>query len=183
VIRPPAYYRLVEKFTRQMGHFRESPYGELYVRSAVMARENPLLGLGYDGYREHCKEPRYFRDLTFVFAGHDRPGYVSKGAAVCNEEPGNFYLQAATDAGVPGLLLYAALGLAWLVSLGRGLGRAPDATRVGLFVAALIFLWPLASTSSYLGMPMAGWSFLLIGWGLAEARAPAQRPGAKRAGG
>jgi O-antigen ligase len=172
VIRPPAYYRLVEKFTRQMSHFRESPYGELYVRSAVMAKENPLFGRGYDGYRDNCTEPRYFHDLGFLFTGHDRPGYVSKGATVCNEEPGNFYLQAATDAGVPGLLLYTALGLAWLVALGRGLGGGgPDPTRVGLFVAALIFLWPLASTSSYLDMPMSGWSFLLIGWGLAEARA------------
>ncbi len=177
VIRPPAYYRLVEKFTRQMSHFRQSPYGELYVRSAVMAREKPLFGLGYDGYRDHCKEPRYFHDLSFVFTGRDRPGYVSKGASVCNEEPGNFYLQAVTDAGVPGLLLYTALGLAWLMALGRGLGREPDATRVGLFVAALIFLWPLASTSSYLDMPMSGWSFLLIGWGLAEARAPAEPAG------
>ncbi|HUA76666.1 MAG TPA: O-antigen ligase family protein [Acetobacteraceae bacterium] len=181
VIRPPAYYRLVEKFTRQMSHFRESPYGELYVRSAVMAKENLLLGRGFDGYRDNCREPRYFHDLTFIFTGHDRPGYVSKGASVCNEEPGNFYLQAATDSGIPGLLLYVSLGLAWLVALGRGLGGGePDPTRVGLFVAALIFLWPLASTSSYLDMPMSGWSFLLIGWGLAEARAivrPRAEPG------
>ena len=170
VIRPPAYYRLVEKFSRQMDHFRESAYGELYVRAVVIAVENPIFGRGFDGFRRNCPEPRYFHDLTFIFTGHDRPGYVSHGAGACNEHPHNFYLQAVTDAGVPGLVLYAGLAIAWLVALGRGLGRDPDPSRVGLFIAALIFLWPIASTSSYTDMPMSGWSFLLIGWGLAEAR-------------
>jgi O-antigen ligase len=175
VVRPEAYYRLVEKFSRQMDHFRQSPYGELYERAMVMAAENPVFGLGFDGFRDHCLKPRYAHDLTFLVTGHNRKGYVLDNRNACNEHPHNLYLQAVTDAGVPGLLLYAVLGLAWLVALGRGFGREPDPTRVGLFLAAFIFLWPIASTSSYLDMPMSGWSFLLIGWGLAEARAGRQR--------
>ncbi len=187
VIRPPAYYRLVDKFSRQMEHFRESPYGELYMRAVVMAAENPVFGRGFDGFRDNCHKPRYFHDLAYLFTGHNARGFVTQGEGACNEHPHNFYLQAVTDGGVPGLLLYAALGLAWLAALGRGLGGGePDPTRVGLFVAALIFLWPLASTSSYLDMPMSGWSFLLIGWGLAEARAQTMRktdrPGARPGG-
>lgn len=170
VISPPTYYRLVEKFSRQMGHFRESPYGELYVRAVVIARERPLLGLGFNGFRHDCPEPRYFHDLTFVLTGHDRTGFVSHGAAVCNEHPHNHYLQAAVESGLPGLVLYAALGIAWLIALARGLARPRDARRVGLFIAALIVIWPLASTSSYVDMPMMGWFFLLLGWGLAETR-------------
>ena len=171
VISPPTYYRLVEKFSRQMEHFRHSPYGELYVRSVVIARAHPLLGLGFDGFRDDCPKPRYFHDLTFVLTGHDRPGFVSQGAAACNEHPHNHYLQAAVEAGFPGLVLYAALGLAWLIALGGGLGHPRDARRVGLFIAALIVIWPIASTSSDVDMPMMGWFFLLLGWGLAETRA------------
>lgn len=171
VISPPTYYRLVEKFSRQMDHFRQSQYGELYVRAAVMAREHPVLGLGFDSFRDDCHERRYFHDLTFVVTGHDRPGFVSHGAAVCNEHPHNHYLQAATDSGLPGLILYAALSLSWLIVLARGLGRPPDARRLGLFIACLIVVWPIASTSSYVDMPMMGWFFLLLGWGLAETRA------------
>lgn len=170
VISPPTYYRLVEKFSRQMDHFRTSAYGELYVRAVVIARAHPVFGRGFDGFRDDCPEPRYFHDLTWVMTGHDRPGFQSQGAAVCNLHPHNHYLQAATDAGLPGLLLYAALGIAWLVALARGLAVDPEPRRVGLFIAALIVIWPLASTSSYTDMPMMGWFFLLLGWGLAEAR-------------
>ena len=183
IISPPTYYRLVEKFSNQMEHFRESPYGELYVRAVVIGADHPLFGRGFDGFRNDCPKPRYFHDLTWVFTGHDGKGFVTHGAAACNEHPHNHYLQAVTDAGVPGLLLYAALMLSWLISLGSGLGRAPDARRVGLFIAALIVIWPIASTSSYTGMPMSGWFFLLVGWGLAETRAAGQAPGAIRAGG
>ncbi|MGH7118817.1 MAG: O-antigen ligase family protein, partial [Acetobacteraceae bacterium] len=177
VISPPTYYRLVEKFSRQMEHFRQSPYGELYVRAVVITREHPLLGLGFDGFRHDCPMPRYFHDLTWVLTGHNRTGFVSRGASVCNEHPHNHYLQAAVESGLPGLVLYAALGAAWLIALGRGLGRPPDPRRVGLFIAALIVIWPIASTSSYVDMPMMGWFFLLLGWGLAETRAAGEAGG------
>ncbi|MGH7056606.1 MAG: O-antigen ligase family protein, partial [Acetobacteraceae bacterium] len=98
VISPPTYHRLVGKFSRQMHHFRSSAYGELYVRAVVIAREHPLLGLGFDGFRNDCPQPQYFHDLTWVVTGHDRPGFVSQGAAVCTEHPHNHYLQAVTDA-------------------------------------------------------------------------------------
>jgi hypothetical protein len=42
---------------------------------------------------------------------------------------------------------------------------------VALFAAALVQLWPIASTSGFYTLPMAGWLFLILGWGLAEARA------------
>jgi hypothetical protein len=79
-------------------------------------------------------------------------------------------MEALDNGGVPGLLLFSALALAWLWPLARGLRSKPDPLRVGLFASIFIQLWPLASTSAFTSMPMGGWFFLLLGWALAEAR-------------
>ncbi len=63
----------------------------------------------------------------------------------CWDHPHNYYLEALVNGGFPGLILFCALGLAWLAALGRGLWRQPDPLRVALFAAALIQLWPIAS--------------------------------------
>ncbi len=97
-------------------------------------------------------------------------------AGTCNIHPHNHYLEAATDSGLPGLLLFCALVIAWLRALLRRLGADPDPLRVGLFVACLIQEWPLASASSFYAIEIAGVFLLLLGWGLAEAR-DQPRPG------
>jgi len=81
--------------------------------------------------------------------------------------PHSFYLQALTDAGVPGLIGFSVLVVLWLRRLSVGLWRAPDPLRVGLFVAALIQLWPISTTSPLVSLPMGGWFFLVLGFGLA----------------
>jgi hypothetical protein len=166
VVAPRAHYRLVEKFSTQMEHFSASAYGELYARAFEIAVQNPITGLGAEGFRTGCPEPRYFRP---TFDGSVADG---GGAAVCWHHPHNYYLEALDNGGVPGLLLFSALGLAWLTALGRGLWRQPDPLRAALFAAALIQLWPIASSTGFTSMPVGGWSFLLLGWGLAEARWP-----------
>ena len=162
VVSPPTYHRLVLKFSSQMEDFKDSPYGQILARALTMAEANPWVGRGFDGFRDGCADPRYF-------VGWDGRG-DGGGAGMCQPHPHNHYLQAATDAGIPGLVLFSALVLAWLAPLAQGLWRDPDPVRVGLFVAALIQEWPIASTSSFTSMPLGGWFFLLLGWGLAEAR-------------
>ena len=93
------------------------------------------------------------------------------GAGICNIHPHNHYLEAVTNAGVPGLVLFSALVVAWLMALGRGLGARADPLRVGLFVAALIQEWPLASASGFSAVEIAGLFFIQLGLGLALARA------------
>jgi O-antigen ligase len=170
VLSPPAYYRLVLKFSEQMDHFPTSPYGEIYTRALEIGRQHPLFGRGYDGFRSGCPLPRYFRptlDGRIVDGG---------GTANCAAHPHNFFMEALDNGGVPGLVLFSALSLAWLWPLGRGLLRRPDPLRVGLFASTFIQLWPIASTSAFTSMPMGGWFFLLLGWGLAEARWQNPRP-------
>ncbi|MBV9735065.1 MAG: O-antigen ligase family protein [Acidisphaera sp.] len=166
VISPPTWYRLVTKFSFQMEHFQASPYGALLDRSLVIAEKNRWTGRGFDGFRTGCRLPAYFHGWTWP----ENPADDGGGAAICNEHPHNHYLQAVTDAGIPGLLLFSALVVAWLASLARGLWQRPDPLRVGLFVAALIQEWPIASASSVTSMPLSGWFFLSLGLGLAAAR-------------
>ncbi|MGI4978454.1 MAG: O-antigen ligase family protein [Janthinobacterium lividum] len=185
VLSPPTFGHLVTRFGQQMRHFPESDYGRIAVRALVIARANPWTGRGFDGYRTGCPDPSTFHALGGV-AG-DGGGDGGGGAPdICVQHPHNHYLQALTDAGLPGLLLFGLLVAAWLRALSRGLWRGssrrglrrrrePDAgrhaLRVGLFVAALVQEWPLASASSFTSMPLSGWFFLLLGLGLAEARA------------
>ena len=159
---PPTFNRLVTKFSAQMEHFPTSAYGEIAARAVRIAQASPVLGAGFDGFRRECENPRYFN-------GWD--GSDGGGAAMCVQHPHNFYLQALVEGGVPGVLLFTALCLAWLRRLARGLWHAPDPLRVGLFVAALIQLWPVASTTAFTSMPLGGWFFVLLGLGLAEERA------------
>ena len=121
-----------------------------------------MTGAGFDAFRRLCGDPAFFQG----WHGDD-----GGGAAICVQHPHNHYLQAFTEAGIPGLLLFCALVLAWLRGVGRGLWRDPDPLRVGLFVAVLIQEWPVASASAFSSMPLSGWFFLLTGFGLAEARA------------
>jgi O-antigen ligase len=165
VVSPPTYHRLVQKFSSQMDHFATSQYGELYARALEIGEQHPLTGRGFDGFRTGCAIPRYFRPSL------DGSQPDGGGAAICAQHPHNFYAQALDEGGVPGLMLFAALAVAWLAPLARGLWRDPQPLRVGLFASVLIQLWPFASTSAFTSMPMGGWFFLLLGWGLAEARA------------
>jgi O-antigen ligase len=169
VVAPAAHHRLVSKFSDQMAHFAVTPYGELYARALEIAVQNPVTGLGAEGFRSGCPNPNYFRP---TFDGGEPDG---GGARICWDHPHNYYLEAAVNGGFPGLILFCALGVGWLAALGRGLWRQPDPLRVALFAAAVIQLWPIASATSFTSMPVGGWSFLLLGWGLAEARWPNRR--------
>ncbi len=165
-VSPPAFNRLVTKFSGQMEHFPDSPYGQIAARAIAIGSAHPVLGAGFDAFRRLCDDPAYFQ-------GWPKNGVVGDGggAAICVQHPHNHYLQAFAESGIPGLLLFSTLILAWLRGVGRGLWRDPDPLRVGLFVAALIQEWPIASASAFSSMPLSGWFFVMLGLGLAETRA------------
>ena len=169
VVSPPTFYRLVTKFQAQMADFPDSHYGQIAARSVNIGMAHPVRGTGFDGFRTQCADPAYFGGWR---------GGDGGGAAMCVQHPHNPYMQAFVEGGVPGLLLFCALALAWLRAAGQGLRRDPDPLRAGLFVAALIHLWPAASSTAFTSMPLSGWFFVLLGLGLAEAQAymTLQRP-------
>jgi O-antigen ligase len=164
MVSPPAYHRLVLTFSTQIEDFPVTQYGQLYARAWHIGVARPLVGRGFDGFRTGCPLPEYFGP---TFGGAEPDG---GGAAICAGHPHNFYLQALAAGGFAGLVLFCAAVVAWMAPLLRGLWRQPDPLRVGLFTAAFIQLWPLASTSDFVSMPIGGWFFLTLGWALAESR-------------
>jgi O-antigen ligase len=91
----------------------------------------------------------------------------------CNIHPHNYWLQIATSAGLPGLMLFAVLAVVWLRRIASGGHYLENGRRAALLVIVFVMLWPIASATSLFTVPNAGWVFLMIGWGLAEARYPA----------
>ncbi|HYZ64075.1 MAG TPA: O-antigen ligase family protein [Acetobacteraceae bacterium] len=158
---PQAAHRIEAKFTEQMANLPQSHYGLIAARSLAIVRDRPLFGAGFGGFRRLCEDPRYFEG----WQGDD-----GGGAAICVQHPHNYYLQALVEGGIPGLLLFSCLAFAWLQTVGAGLLTRPEPLRVGLFVAALVQLWPIASSTDWVSMPLAGWFFLQLGLALAEAR-------------
>lgn len=160
VLAPGAYGKLVGETSDQLSHFSQSPYGLIFVRAAVIAENHPVFGLGFDGFRRGCADPANMRGL-------DRLGVPTAGQngglEACNIHPHNYFLEAADNAGLPGLAAFALMACALLMRL----GRQTDPLGAGVFVAALVAFWPLATTSAFTSLPNAGWIFLVAGMGLA----------------
>jgi O-antigen ligase len=171
VLAPTTYATLVVEFLRRMEHFWSTPYALLYQRAVAMVTLHPWLGLGFDGFRDNCSDPAYFHATPWL------PVTDIGDPAGCTIHPHNYWLQVATSAGLPGVALFAALAVVWLRRVGGGLLAMPSAIQVALFVTLCTALWPIASTTALFTVPNAGFLFLLVGWGLAEADA-AQRPAA-----
>lgn len=171
VISPPSFDKLVLETARQVPHFAKSPYGELYTRATVMIEQAPGHGYGFNGFKRFCPESRFDRGLPALGIG---PTSLSRGA--CNIHPHNFYLQAGVDSGLLGIALFAAMNLAWMITLGRSLVRRLEPLRLGVFIGVLTYAWPLASTDNFVVLPMAGWLFVMLGLGLALARVPSGPP-------
>ncbi len=172
LISRPTYDKLVLQFADQMRHFGQSDYGLIFVRAINVAQLHRWFGLGFDGFRRGCRE-------FWAARGVDWLGiptvHFNGGLNACNLHPHNYYLEAADNAGLPGLALFVAMVAAALAKLGRGLARDPDPLRVGLFVGAVVALWPIATTSAFASMPNAGWVFLVLGLGFAAAEGAARQ--------
>lgn len=166
VVAPPTFARLVTKFTTQMASLPQSNYGQIASRAVAIVQDHPWTGRGFDGFRSGCADQRYWRGWNHAADPTDTGGAMLG----CNLHPHNAYLQAATDAGLPGLVLFTALVGAWALALMRGLWADPAPLRVGLLAAFAMAFWPLASSSSAFAIEIGGLAFLLLGFGLAEAR-------------
>jgi len=166
LVSPPTWNKLVLHFIAQMSHFAASPYGQLYTRATVMIEAHPLTGFGFEGFKDFCGNPAYFKGLPALGV----PAASNGGLAACNLHPHNYYLQLGTMAGLPGLGLFVLLVIVWMCTIiGGGLARR-GAVGAMLCVTMAVIFWPIASTSALFTPDTAGWVFLLAGWALAATQ-------------
>jgi len=168
VVSPGSFFHLVVLAREQLGHFAVSPYGRIFTRAVVMAQADPLTGLGYDAFRHGCADPHFFHGVSWLGSPVGDDGGE---AAICVQHAHNHYLEALTNAGLPGLGLFCAMIVGWLGTLlpraGHGDAGMERAWRIGLFAAVFVQEWPFASASDFMNLPLGGWAFLLLGVGLA----------------
>jgi O-antigen ligase len=164
ILSPPTFEKLVVHFTDQVQHFWASPYGLIFARAVTMIQANPWMGLGWDGYRNGCMRPEYLSGVSWL------PVSDSASAVGCNLHPHNYWLQVATSAGLPGVVLFGSLVVVWLRRIAGAAGCLSNDRRAALLVSVFVSMWPVASATSLFTVPNAGWLFLMVGWGLAEAR-------------
>ena len=167
LVSPATFNKLAVHFVEQMSRFWDSDYGQLYLRAAAMIREQPWFGLGLDGFRNNCNDPRFFQGS--VWLGVPDAGISPKNG--CNIHPHNYWLDAAVSGGLAGLAMFAGLAGLWLHRIGRDLVPEAEPLRLALLIAAAVALWPLASTTSMFVADTGGWLMLTLGWGLAAAEA------------
>lgn len=168
MISPPTHAKLIGETSRNLSHFAQSPYGEIFTRATVMGLQSPWHGWGFNGYRGLCTWPQFNLGIPALGIAP-----TSLALFACGEHPQNYYIQAFSDAGYPGLFLFTAMVLTWLRAFGWGLLKHPDPLRVGLFIGLLTFAWPFASTDEFPMMYMLGWFFFILGLGLSYAHIPA----------
>jgi hypothetical protein len=161
IISPHTQAKLVDETQENLHHFSQSPYGQIFTVAIDMGLQSPWHGWGYRGYREDCAAPRFNVGLPALGVP---PTQLALGA--CNLHPQNFYIQAFSDAGLPGLGLFSALMLLWTWLAASGVLRNPDPLRVGLFIGVLSYTWPLASTDEFPNLYMLGWFFFFLGFSL-----------------
>lgn len=178
VLAPGVNHRLTLRFYLLMQHFPESPYGLLLTYALAMVQAHPWTGLGFDGFRAHCMNPEFLRGSSWL----PRPttSYATQAGWLlhnspedrvgCSIHPHNYWLQIATSAGLPGVLLFLAMGVATLLPVGRRAITQHAPVKVALFAAAFVMFWPIASSTSLFTLPNAGWVFMTLGWALAEGR-------------
>jgi hypothetical protein len=166
VLAPAGYHKLVVRTHEQVAHFATSAYGEIWVRALVIARQHPWLGLGFDGFRRGCSDPGAVQGLAVLGV---TLADARQAQDACNIHPHNYYLEALDNGGLPLLVLFSIMMAAALWRLAGGWRSGLDPLRAGLLVGFILAAWPVASTSAFTSLPNAGWIFLLVGYGFAEA--------------
>jgi hypothetical protein len=111
----------------------------------------PWTGWGQDGFRAAC---------------------AALGLGECASHPHNVYLEAAVEAGLPGLLLFLGFSVLAFAAVAPFLWRQGGPEGRGLLLAFLLAALAVGVLKSAASIHQAGPVALLAGWALAAARRP-----------
>ena len=145
--------------------FSRSHYGQIWLSSVKVAEANPFIGVGLKNFRTACPDQAY--------------GQTDDVGARCDMHPHNMYLEWLSESGVIGLAGFLCLIGLWTHHfVTRARVWRNEAAAVGLVVAVITFLWPVASTMGFFTNWHAALFWLVLGWALAatSGKPPARTP-------
>jgi len=114
-------------------NFKDSPYGEIYITALQMWKNNKITGIGLNNFQEVCKKTKKYEKFNKNFG--------------CGVHPHNFYIQALTESGLPGFIIFTCLIFSWIYKFKNF--NKNHYKIIGLIILITIF-WPIMSTGSFL---------------------------------
>lgn len=148
VLAPDAFRRLVLDFASGAP---ARAYLDVFQGGFAAVAAAPWTGWGQDGFRAAC---------------------AALGDGGCPSHPHNVYLEAAVEAGLPGLLLFLAFSLLAFAAVAPALWRQGGPEGRGLLLSLVLAALAVGVLKSAGSIHQAGPVALLAGWALAAARRP-----------
>lgn len=148
VLAPDAFRRLVLDLASGAP---ARAYLDVFAQGFAAVGAAPWTGWGQDGFRAACAA-------------------LARGD--CASHPHNVYLEAAVEAGLPGLLLFLSFSALAFVAIAPGLWRQGGPEGRGLLLSLVLAALAVGVLKSAASIHQAGPVALLAGWALAAARRP-----------
>ena len=119
-------------FLQILKNFSTSAYGEIYLLSIEMFKDNPITGIGINNFKYLCGKKQYYRKLMVNYN--------------CASHPHNTYIQWLTEGG----LIIFFIFLVYLIILCKLIyqSNGDREYKVISLVLLLILFWPIMSTGS-----------------------------------
>jgi len=135
-------FKVQPKFTEVVKNFKESAYGEIYLTSFNMWKDNILLGIGLNNFSllfcdKQNKYSKYHQNLE------------------CTTHPHNIYLQALLESGLIGFVIFCLFVFLFFYKVNS---IKSIESKIILFSALLAIFWPIMSTGSFL----KNWNMVFI---------------------
>ena len=128
-------------FLTILKNFNQSAYGELYATSIQMWKNNKITGIGLNNFEKMCKNEKVYNQYHKVFG--------------CGAHPHNYYIQALTESGIIGLVIFALLIMLFLYNC---INSKTNEMKIISIISILVLFWPIMSTGSFL----KNWNMIFI---------------------
>ncbi len=119
-------------FLEIINNFKTSAYGEIYLLSLQMFKNNPITGIGLSNFNFLCKDQIKYSNMMVNYE--------------CASHPHNTYIQWLTEGG----LIVFSLFLIYLIMLSNLIFRNSGSKELKIIsiVLIIILFWPIMSTGS-----------------------------------
>ena len=111
------------------------------MTSIQMWKDNKITGIGLNNFKKMCKNENLYNQYHKIFG--------------CGTHPHNYYIQALTESGIIGLVLFVFLII--LLSYNCINSKTNEIKVIGI-ITILVLFWPIMSTGSFL----KNWNMIFI---------------------